>query len=171
MGKRNPLFNNGKNFKGKNKVNIIDFVLKARKLGYPGGGENKEIVFEDNSRGFEVISDGYRYFDRYFGFNPFSGFEKIFDVKGNLLWVMNYFGEMCGQTPAPGDIYAFLRQALMSAGRDYPFRGPKEFVNGGFRYENNQTGSFNRFRGEEYIYQYDEKIYFLYYHGGRMNPF
>ena len=38
------------------RMTLIDFILKARLAGYPSGGEDQEMKFDDGSVGFEIIS-------------------------------------------------------------------------------------------------------------------
>ena len=124
------------------------------------------MKFDDGSVGFEIISDGYRYLDRYNGFNPFAGSEQIFDSDNALLWVMNYYGEVLSSGSDPKSIYSFLKEAMLLVSPEYPFRGPEKLEKQNFRYENQQHGSIERFHGIESIYENDEKVYVLYYHGG-----
>jgi len=62
---------------------LLDFILEARRNDYPGGGEGQKRKFDDGSIGFEIITDEYRYLDRYNGFNPFAGSEQIFDSNNS----------------------------------------------------------------------------------------
>ena len=149
-------------------MTLIDFILKARLAGYPSGSGGQEKKFDDGSVDFEIISDGYRYLDRYNGFNPFVGFEKIFNSNKELLWVMNYFGEVLCSDSDPKNIYSFLREALLMVSPEYPFRGPAKLEKQNFRYENQQSGFLDRFHGIEGIYENNERVYVLYYHGGKI---
>ena len=149
-------------------MTLIDFILKAKISGYASGGGGQKRTFDDGSLGFELAADGYRYLDRYYGFNPFTGAEHIFDNDGSLIWTMNYYGEVLPQYPEPKKIYAFLRDAMLLITPDHPFRGPSVLKQGHFRYENNQNGTLDSFHGVESIYEDNEKVYFLHYHGGRM---
>ena len=67
------------------KITLIDFIIKAKLSGYAGSGEGQELKFNDGSKGFEFLSGDYRYLDRYNGFNPFSGSERVFDSDNNLV--------------------------------------------------------------------------------------
>lgn len=147
---------------------LIDFILKAKLFGYASGGEGQEKIFDDGSVGFEILSDGYRYLDRYSGFNPFAGSEQIFGSKDALLWVMNYFGEVLPCDSEPKKIYSFLKEAMLLISPDYPFRGPAKLENKNFKYENQQHGSIDRFHGIESIYENNKEVYVLYYHGGKI---
>ena len=149
-------------------MTLLEFVIKSKLTGYASGGEGQEKKFEDGSQGFEIISDGYRYLDRYYGFNPFFGSEHIFDSDDTMLWAMNYFGEIIKESSDPQVIYSFLKEAMLQISSEYPFRGPANHERSSLRYTNQQNGSFDHFHGIESIYQNDEKIYVLYYHGGKI---
>lgn len=147
---------------------LIDFILKAKLSGYASGGEGQQKKYDDGSVGFEIVTTEYRYLDRYNGFNPFAGYEKIFDSNNVLLWTMNYFGEVLPSASEPKKIYSFLKEAMLLISPEYPFRGPAKLERQIFRYENQQHGTLNRFHGIESIYENNERVYILYYHGGKM---
>lgn len=150
-------------------MSLIDFIVKAKIAGYATGGENQELKFDDGSIGFEYESDGYTYSDRYYGFNPFSGTEHVYDSNKALIWKMNYFGEVLGSSSDPKGVYAFLREAMTAISPEYPFRGPAEFEKGSLIYQNDQNGTLDRFYGSETIFDDGKEVYYLYYHGGTMN--
>jgi len=149
-------------------MSLIDFILKAKRSGYAGGSEGNERKFDDGSVGFEIIADGYRYLDRYYGFNPFAGAEYIFDSGGKLLWIMNYYGEVLSEKSDSKKVYSFLKEAMRLISPEYPFRGPAQFEKENFAYKNVQNGTLACFNGTESIYESGERVYFLHYHGGRM---
>ena len=150
-------------------MTLIAFIIKAKLSGYASGGEGQEKKFDDGSLGFEMVSDGYRYLDRYNGFNPFVGSEYIYDSENALLWVMNYYGEVLPSGSDPRNIYSFLKEAMLLITPEYPFRGPAKLEKQSLRYENVQNGSLDSFHGIENIYENNEKVYVLFYHGGKMN--
>jgi hypothetical protein len=49
-----------------------------------------------------------------------------------------------------------------------PFRGPGEYREGDFLYQDKSTGSVDQFSGEEKIFFQDRMIYVLKYHGGKV---
>lgn len=149
-------------------MQLLDFILQGKVSGYASGGEGQEKTFADGSRGFEFIGSGFRYLDRYYGFNPFTGTEHIYTESGALLWVMNYFGEVLPNCSDPAMVYGFLREAMRLVTPDYPFRGPAIYEKGSLRYENEQHGRLERFSGTESIFADGEKVYELHYHGGRL---
>ncbi len=149
-------------------MGLIEFIIKAKLSGYATGSEGQKKTFDDGSFGFEFESGGYRYLDRYYGFNPFSGTEHVLDVKGSLIWKMNYYGKITGDCPDPGRIYEFLRKAMSLISPEFPFRGPAMLEKGNLHYENRQNGTLENFHGVESIYDSGQRAYVLYYHGGKM---
>ncbi len=149
-------------------MNLIEFILKAKLSGYASGGEGQERKFDDGSVGFEIVSNGFRYLDRYNGFNPFAGSEHIFDSNNELLWVMNYFGEVLPSGSDTKKIYSFLKEAMLLISTEHPFRGPERLEKQNLRYENLQHGSIDRFHGIERIFEKNKNVYVLYYHGGKI---
>jgi hypothetical protein len=147
-------------------MEIIDFIIDAKLSGYAAGSGNNELKFEDGSKGSEYKSKEYRYLDRFYGFNPFSGSEFVFDSSGKLIWTMNYFGKIVQDCKDPSAIYNFLRDAMAKIDRDFPFRGPSKLEKDGYLYRNHQSGLFERFHGEECITKDDLELYKLHYHGG-----
>jgi hypothetical protein len=149
-------------------ITLLDFILHGKISGYASGGEGQEKTFDDGSRGFEFTKDGYRYLDRYYGFNPFTGTEQIYTVNGPLLWVMNYYGQVLPRCTDPMKVYTFLKEAMRLVSPEYPFRGPALFEKGGLMYENQQHGTLDSFHGTESIFENHEKVYILHYHGGKV---
>ena len=149
-------------------MTLLEFILEGKVSGYASGGEGQEKIFDDGSRGFEFVRAGYRYLDRYYGFNPFAGTEHIYAADGPLLWVMNYFGEVLSTHSDPMKIYSFLREAMRLVSPEYPFRGPATLERGNLRYENQQHGTLDSFHGIENVFEGNERVYFLHYHGGKM---
>ncbi len=150
-------------------MDLIDFIVKAKLSGYASGGEGQELKFDDGSKGFQMVSDGFRYLDHYNGFNPFSGSEHIYNSENAVIWAMNYYGEVLPNYSDPQSIYSFLKEAMLLISPDYPFRGPAQSEKQNFKYENLQNGSIDNFHGIESIYENQIKVYVLYYHGGRLN--
>jgi hypothetical protein len=147
---------------------LVDFIIKAKTAGYATGGEDKELKFNDGSKGFTFSSDGYRYIDRYYGFNPFSGTEHVYETNEVLIWKMNYYGEILDTSSDPKNVYAFLREAMSSITPEYPFRGPANLKKGSLSYQNVQNGTLQSFYGNETIFDDGKMVYYLDYHGGKM---
>lgn len=149
-------------------MTLLDFILHCKINGYATDGEGGGTIFEDGARGFESKENGYRYLDCYYGFNPFTGYEHVYTIDGALVWVLNYYGQVLPICSDTMKIYSFLREAMRLVSPDYPFRGPAMFEKDRFRYENNQHGTLESFHGSETIFDNNEKVYILYYHGGKV---
>ena len=149
-------------------MNLVDFIIKAKISGYATVGEKQELKFDDGSFGFKFESDGYKYVDRYYGFNPFSGTEHVYEREESLIWKMNYYGKIVDPSSDFKIIYAFLREAMSSITFKYPFRGPAKLEKGNLVYQNQQNGTLEGFSGFETIYGRNKKVYYLHYHGGTM---
>ncbi len=149
-------------------MTLVDFIIKAKNAGYATGRENEQLSFDDGSKGFTYMSGGYKYIDRYYGFNPFSGTEQIYNSDDSLIWKMNYYGEILDSSSDPMEIYTFLREAMSSITPEYPFRGPAKLKKGKLSYQNVQNGTVLSFHGKETISDDEIIVYYLYYHGGKM---
>ncbi len=137
---------------------FIDFLTKAKKNTY-AVGENRVNSSRTGSVDFKYIQDDFIYLDSYFGSNNFSGEEAVFK-SGVPIWSMNYFGRVL-EEEFSGD---FLKSALIKVNFDYPFRGPKYFVNNDFVYRCDFDGNINWFQGYEEILYNNNKIYELFFH-------
>jgi hypothetical protein len=152
----------------KDKIEIAglkDFLIEAKKNTYGAGGEEKEIKLDDGGKKFIFEKDGWKYEDKYFGFDPFVG-EEIVWQNGKVVWVMNYCGKVLKDTASPKEIYAFLKKALLQPDPLVPLRGPEKFEEGDFKYVNVGGGDLSLFQHVEVILYEGERVYELSCHGG-----
>lgn len=149
-------------------MELLEFIIEAKLAGYATGGEGNELELESGFKGFEYKKSGFHYVDKYFGFNPFSGTESVFDESGSLIWVMNYYGEVYEICEEPKLVYETLKLAMQQINSLYPYRGPKSFEHSGLSYKNKQFGNPYAFNGCEYIRKDGNEIYSLNYHGGTL---
>ena len=110
------------------------------------------------------------YHDAYFGGTNFMGEEVVYAENDTPIWGMNYYGVTLDETLNEEAVDKALRPALMQVGRDdiIPVRGPKEYINGDYKYTFDVSGNLDYFEGEESIYKNDKKIYSLKCHGGKI---
>jgi hypothetical protein len=148
-------------------MDLSKFLVKAKIATYASGGEANERVLEDGAKELTFESDGFRYRDRYYGFNPFFG-EEIVWRYNNIVWSMNYFGKISSDVVPGKEVYRFLQSAMRQVKEDRPFRGPNNFKSGDFEYLDESTGDVNDFTGIEKILFKGQEIYRLDYHGGSM---
>ena len=143
------------------------FLVKAKISTYASEGEANERVLEDGAKELIFESDGFRYRDRYYGFNPFVG-EEIVWQDNKIIWSMNYFGKILSNVVSAKEVYKFLQSAMRQVKEDRPFRGPNYFRSGDFEYIDESTGDVHNFVGVERILFKGQEIYRLNYHGGSM---
>ena len=76
------------------------------------------------------------YHDAYFGGTDFIGEEVVYDENQTPIWAMNYHGVTLNENLSEDAVDNALRPALMKVGEDdiLPLRGPKEFINGEYKY-------------------------------------
>ena len=108
------------------------------------------------------------YHDTYFGGTNFIGEEVVY-IDNQTYWAMNYYVTTLDETLVEEAMDKALRPALMKVGEDtnvIPVRGPKEFINGEYKYIFEVSGDINCFNGVETVYKNDVKIYELRCTGG-----
>jgi hypothetical protein len=155
------------NFRKEIPLRLEAFLVRAKIAAYAGGGEGGEVVLADGGREMAYAEGGYRYRDRYYGWNPFGGEEVVFQA-GKAVWTMNYYGLVFSEVVPAGEVYAFLQKAMGRVAEDRPFRGPDSFLEGDFEYRDESRGTAERFTGVERIFHRGREVYRLDYHGGRI---
>jgi len=144
---------------------LSKFLVKAKINTYASSGEGGEKIFPDGSKEFVFEEREFKYRDRYFGFNPFTGEEIVWENE-KVVWGMNYYGEIISEIISAKDIYQFLQEALKRVSGDKPFRGPDNFRKDNFEYINKTNGTVEKFQGEEIISYKEQSVYKLSYNGG-----
>ena len=143
---------------------LRQFLIDSNKAGYAGGQEKKWIKEPDGSTSIPFEKYPWRSHDNFFGGEPYGGRIIVF-YKEKPVWMMVYYGWV-EEGIENNAVYGVLRNALMHMPNEYPFRGPKEFIEGKFVYTNVWHGEFKRFAGEEAIAQKGNLVYKANYMGG-----
>lgn len=147
---------------------IKDFLIEAKKQTYANNLGERMASTRLNSKDYEYKKDNMIYHDTYFGGTRFIGEEVVY-IDNKTYWAMNYYGVTLDETLGEETMDNALRPALMLVGNDVsviPVRGPKEFINGEYKYTFKVEGDLNCFNGVETIYKNDVKIYELKCSGG-----
>ena len=144
------------------KDSFYQFLIEAKKQTYANEQGKKCNSTRNGSHDYEDSCEGFTYHDTYFGGVDFMG-EEIVYLKDTPIWGMNYYGITLDPTLSEEAIDKALRPALMQVGKDniLPVRGPKEFINGEYKYTFEVTGELNWFKREEIIYKNNNKVYCL----------
>ena len=147
---------------------IEEFLIEAKKQTYANENTPKIASSRLNSNDYEYRKDNMIYHDTFFGGTNFIGEEVVY-IDNKTYWAMNYYGTTLDGNLSEEAIDKALRPALMKVGEDknvIPVRGPKEFINGEYRYTFEINGDINCFNGIETIYKNNVKIYELRCTGG-----
>ena len=147
---------------------IEKFLIEAKKQTYANENAPKIGSSRLNSKDYEYKNDNMIYHDTYFGGTNFIGEEVVY-IDNQTYWAMNYYGTTLDKTLGEEAMDKALRPALMKVGEDVnviPVRGPKEFINGEYKYTFEIRGDINCFNGIESVYKNDVKIYELRCTGG-----
>lgn len=153
------------------KIALENFLVLAKKNTYADGESNsKSSSTRIGSKDYEFKSNGMTYHDTYFGGINFMGEEVVYNEKNIPIWGMNYYGITLDDSLSEEAVDMALRPALSRVGEDdiIPVRGPKEYINGEYKYIFNSQGDINNFTGVEEIYRNDELVYRLHCHGGKL---
>lgn len=148
--------------------NIKEFLMEAKKQTYANEKIEKVSSSRVGSKDYEYKKDNMTYHDTYFGGTNFIGEEVVY-LNNEIYWAMNYYGVTLDETLEEEAMDNALRPALMRVGEDdnfIPVRGPKEFINGEYRYTFEVDGDLSYFNGTETIYKNNKKIYILRCSGG-----
>lgn len=91
------------------------------------------------------------------------GEEVVYGSEQTPIWRMNYYGITLDDSLSEEIIDKALRPALMKVGEGavIPVRGPKEYLNGEYRYTFDVSGNLDYFEGQETIYKNNKKVYIL----------
>jgi len=144
--------------------NLKEFIVEANGKGY-ASGEKTTINETDGSKTIIYEKGEWKMMDNYVGGEPYAGMTKIF-FQNEIVWSMVYYGTVEKEINDFGEIYEFLKKSLLKMPNDYPFRGPKEFVDGEWRYTNEWMGKVEQFSGEEKIYLNEKQVFGTRYLGG-----
>ena len=109
------------------------------------------------------------YRDIYVGMFRFVGQEIVY-ASDRAVWSMSYSGGLFAgvELASARPTYAFRRRALQRAPLDLPLRGPTLFEQSGMRYSCQYTGSLEQFHGVELIDCGKDRLYELYFSGGKL---
>lgn len=147
---------------------LYSFLVEAKKQTYANEDVKKVQSSREGSFDYEYNNGKMIYHDTYFGGTKFMGEEVIYTSNSTPIWGMNYYGVTLNEDLSEEAIDNALRPALMQVGKDdiLPLRGPKEYINNGYKYTFQISGDLDYFEGIETISKDEEQIYILRCHGG-----
>lgn len=148
----NPKFTN---------ADLFNFVNETGKLTYAGGGEEVQNPQRPDHHELAFSEPDWEYRDSYTGHFRSHGTE-LAKFRGQIVWGNSYRGGMVDGRDAMADMtFEFLKKAMSTDEEGFQsFRGPHELVDGDWRYEYQQEGDVNEFKGHEKIYFQGELIFY-----------
>lgn len=139
---------------------LIDFRIEAGSNTY-AALKNETASTRFDSHDFQYSKGPFTYHDTYVGGEQFAGEEAIWQ-DGRAVYAMNYMGRVLDEKFSGN----FLKEALRTADRSMPYRGPEYYQSGEYLYKCKVVGDFTWFQGHEEIYYKDILVYECYFHGG-----
>jgi hypothetical protein len=148
-------------------IDVLDtFLREANSNTYANENVKKASPLRPGSHDYHFEKGDLTFHDTYFGATKFIG-EEICYKNDKPVWGMNYYGFTLNGEISEGLFDAILRPALiLDSGDNIPVRGPKEFINGEWKYTFNAEGDLSNFTGLEEISHNEEVVCRLYCHGG-----
>lgn len=147
---------------------LSEFLIEAKKQTYANANVEKSPSSRQGSHDYHYQNEEMTYHDTYFGGTKFMGEEVVYLTDETPIWGMNYYGVTLDENLSEEAMDKALRPALMQVGENniLPVRGPKEYINGEYKYTFEVTGDLDYFEGVETISKNDTKVYTLKCHGG-----
>jgi len=150
-----------------NKSKLLKFITKAHRNTYAAPKEIKQknkmgVPFLPDHKCYYFRDGEWEYYDGYAGEEWAPGREVVL-LKGKAVWAMSYQGKHNEDYPEEffqKEVFPFLKRALTNMDESMPFRGPKEFVEGEFRYTFTLKGDYSYFTGREVIHHKGIEVFF-----------
>jgi hypothetical protein len=139
---------------------LYDFINRAGKATYAGGGERKKVPERKGFIELEHEEGNLHYLDSYTGYFRSRGTEVVRE-GGIPIWSSMYGGGMVeGREELAGQTFDFLKKAMSADEEGFnSFRGPHNFSDGDWEYTYEQEGDIEEFYGYEEIQYKGEKVF------------
>ena len=149
------------------KKTLLNFIAKAHRHTYAAPKEVREqhecdLPIQKGHKDYQFVEGDLRYHDSYSGKQWAPGKEVVF-FQEKPIWCMAYQGQHNAKYDDvffEEQAFPFLKKALMNFDDNMPFRGPKEFSEGDFKYTFEMDGDYDYFKGQEKILYKGEKVFF-----------
>lgn len=139
-----------------NTAGYADAQMASETVKYVSNNKNGLIL--------STKSGEYTYEDEFYGGQPYSGNETIWENEVPIFRCV-YWGKFMEDVPE-----TFLRKALsVGPTGNCVHRGPESYVEGELEYKNECTGTIDEFMQIERIFKAGKEAYVAYFYGGRIN--
>jgi hypothetical protein len=141
------------------------FIVRAKNATYVGSGQ-KLLPYRLGSTDLQFQQGVWAYHDSYFGESDFIGQEVVY-LRKQPVWAMNYYGRLLRPDRiTAADIGQMIKASLTKMYAEGRFLGGFEHNEDDLKYLDHNDGNTSYFEGVERIFQRDELVYELAYHGG-----
>lgn len=151
---------------------LREFLIYAARHGYADDAVEK--LHEDNgSTSIRIQHGDWLAHDNYFTSEDgrrFGGSLVVF-LGDRALWSCGYRGDV-SEHANPGEVYGFLKKAMLQPDEEFPVRGPWHFAEGEFNYDFHKTdpkSTLDRFETIEFIAQDGTTVYEGVFYGGKID--
>lgn len=150
-----------------NEKKLLPFIAQAHRHTYAAPPEIRkqfklETPFLPGHKCYYFKEKEWEYYDGYAGSEWAPGREVVL-FQGKPVWAMSYQGkhnENYSNDFFQSEVFPFLKKALINMDDTMPFRGPKEFTDGDFRYTFELKGDYQYFTGRESITHKGIEVFF-----------
>lgn len=126
------------------------FLVQAKRQAYASDSE-AQATNEPGGKERCIVDGNFEYRDRYFGTVREAGQEIVW-CSGVPIWSMVYRGGLKGDDESwSTPTFDFLQESLRRVSMEAPFRGPRSYEQGPWRYEFEFDGGIWQFAGREII--------------------
>lgn len=159
--------------KNLNLKELSEFLVDAKKKTYANIDAKEIKAQRPQFKELEYKKGKWEYRDSYCGFF-FAPGQEIVRYNKQPVWAMAYSGGMNkkyhGNIAFAKEIFGFLKSALTKVNTKMPYRGPKSYSLGNYKYTNNVKGNITDFSGTEKIFYKEKEVFKQEYIGGLIIP-
>ena len=146
---------------------LHSFIIQAKAATYVGNGAHIKSC-RLNSHDLEFHHGDYYYLDSYFGGTDFIGEEVVY-YKDQPVWAENYYGKILKpEMISAAEAGKMLKASLSMMYTEQRFLGAFRHEVDDLIYFDTNEGTYQHFRGLEWIEKNNIRVYELFYHGGKI---
>jgi len=153
-------------------LGLREFLVYAAKNGYANDAAAK-VHEVDGSTTIQMQRGDWLAHDNYFTSEDGRRYHgrMVTSLGNRAMWFCGYSG-FVSEAANPGEVYGFLKKAMVQPEEDFPVRGPWRFAEGGFTYKFQKTdinSDLDRFETIEEITKDGTPVYEAIFYGGKID--
>jgi hypothetical protein len=154
-----------------NQEDLKDFLVYFAENGYGNNSVGKTRE-QDGSDSIVVENNPWKAHDNYFTSEDGRRFHGrvVVSLGDRALWFYAYSG-FVNEDVSPGEVYNFLKQAMLNPQKEFPIRGPWQYSDGNWSYvlKHESSDNLGKFTAKEEISVDGDKVYTGLFIGGDLN--